>query len=48
MATVPYAAAVLFALAAFAARAFARFAASFALAAADNFRFGAVFAPPPF
>jgi hypothetical protein len=42
MAPVPYAiAAALFGLAAFVARAFAKFAASFALAAANSFRFGA-------
>jgi hypothetical protein len=46
---VPYSAfAILFALAALAARAFARFAASLALAAADSFRFGPVFVFPPF
>jgi hypothetical protein len=46
---VPYAAfAILFVLAAFAARALARFATSFALAAADSFRFGPVFVVTPF
>jgi hypothetical protein len=49
MIRVPYAAfAILFALVAFAARAFARFIDSFALAAPDSFLFGAVSAFPPF